>query len=97
MTSESSQVREKKAGTLVRVLAVVSSHEGRAGEIAAQFAKQGELVETAWYASSERLVTDTAASRFEAVILFPSTDTTGDTDEAALRGALPGTPVYRVS
>ncbi len=80
-----------------RVLAVVAEQAGRAGEMSAQFAKQGEEVDAVWYASSERLLAETGRPRFEAVILFPSEDRAAtDADESALRSALADTPIYRV-
>lgn len=97
MRTEITQDRDAKAGTLHRMLAVVAPSNGQAGEIAMQFAKQGEVVEAVWYASSQRLLEDAGATRFEAVILFPSADeTVTDADETRLREAMSNTPIYRV-
>jgi hypothetical protein len=80
-----------------RVLAVIAERAEQAAEIAAQFARQGEVVETVWYPDSHRLLTEVEKPRFEAVILFPSHDEAEtDADESLLRATLTGTPLYRV-
>jgi hypothetical protein len=89
---------ERAGDDLRRVLAVIAEHEEQATEIAAQFAKQGEVVETVWYPDSRRLLAETGTPRFEAVILFSLIDeATTDADEAAVRSAFAGTPLYRVA
>ncbi len=85
------------AGVSRRVLAVIAGNEAQAGEIATQFAKQGEEVEAVWYPGSKQLLAEKGTPRFEAVILFPLlSEAATDADEIALRSALSGTPLYRV-
>ncbi|MDF3058652.1 MAG: hypothetical protein K0R17_2867 [Rariglobus sp.] len=84
-------------GGLRRVLAVIAGREEQAAEIAAQFAKQGEVVEAVWYSDSRQLLAENETRRFEAVILFQSGDEAAtDADESALRSAMTDTPLYRV-
>lgn len=80
-----------------RVLAVIAEHAEQAEQIAAQFAEQGELVEAVWYPDSRRLLAEKETSRFQAVILFPTTDGAADANELAVRNALVGMPLYRVA
>jgi len=88
---------ENSAGELRRVLAVIAARSEQAEEISAQFAKQGELVETIWFPDSRQLLAEKGTPRFEAVILFTSEDEVAtDADESVLRDALIGTPLYRV-
>jgi len=81
-----------------RMLAVIAERSERANEIAEQFAKLGEAVETLWYADSRQLLAESLTSRFQAVILFASPDAAATAaDELALRDALTDTPLYLVA
>lgn len=80
-----------------RVVAVIAEREVSAREMAAQFAKQGEVVEAVWFADTRGLLAERPDGRFEAVVLFPAkTEADTDADERSLREALASTPIYRV-
>jgi hypothetical protein len=86
-----------EASVAERVLAVVAGQRERAKEVVACFQRQGERVNSVWYPSARELVATEQRPRFEAVILFASQDDAdADVDEAALRGAMRGTPFYRL-
>lgn len=80
-----------------RLLAVVAGQRERASEVAACFAQQGDRVRAVWYPDTRHLIEADTKQRFEAVILFaPADDAAGDAEEAAVRGAMRGTPLYRL-
>lgn len=80
-----------------RVLAVVAGEKARAHEVAACFAQQGDRVKAVWYPDTRHLIEADAKQDFEAVILFAASDEAeGDVEEAAVRVALRGTPLYRL-
>ena len=86
-----------EAGTDRRVLAVVAGQRERAQEVAACFAQQGDRVKAVWYSDTRHLLDERAGFDYEAVILFAPDDIAkGDAEEAAVRGALRGTPLYRL-
>ncbi len=89
---------ESAAAAERRMLAVVAGAPERANEVALQFAAQGEMIETRWYATSRELLNQAGRPHFEAVILFPGRDS-GATDkiEADLRVALADTPLFCVA
>lgn len=80
-----------------RVLAVVAGQRERAHEVAACFAQQGDRVSAVWYPDTRHFLSENQPLDYEAVILFsPEDPALGDADEAAVRGALRGTPLYRL-
>ena len=81
-----------------RLLAVVAPRAEQPAEINRQFSQLGEQVKVVWYLDSRQLLTAAEKSRFDAVIMFPSSDSSEtDATETALRGALADTPLYRIS
>lgn len=87
-----------ETGITHRMLAVVAGHSGRAREVAAQFAAQGDAVETIWYKDSHQLIADEPHSHFSAVILFAEHgESAAENEEAELRKAMTHTPVFRVA
>ncbi len=89
---------ESAAAAERRMLAVVAGAPERAGEVARQFAAQGEMIETRWYASPVELLAQAGRPRFEAVILFSERDAVlTEKTEADLRGALADTPLFCVA
>lgn len=86
-----------EAGTDSRVLAVVAGEKARAHEVAACFAQQGDRVNAVWYPDTRHLIEADVKLDYEAVILFAApNEAEGDVEEAAVRGALRGTPLYRL-
>ena len=80
-----------------RTLAVVAGLRECAHEVAACFAQQGDRVKAVWYPDTKRLIEAELSARFEAVILFVSSDdAVGDAEEAEVRGAFRETPLYRL-
>ncbi|HEY8932560.1 MAG TPA: hypothetical protein VIM44_04525 [Rariglobus sp.] len=81
-----------------RMLAVVAGRSERAREVAAQFAAEGDAVETIWYKDSHQLISDEPYPHFAAVILFAEHgDSAAENEEAQLRKAMTHTPVFRVA
>ena len=91
-------IHGSSVGFELRTLAVVSGHAERAGEVRAQFAAQGETVETRWYASPRDLLAQGDGGGFAAVILFDESDAPAtERDETELRGRFARTPLFRIA
>ena len=89
---------QSETGMAQRMLAVVSGRSERAQEVAAQFAAQGDAVETIWYKDSHQLLSDEPHPHFEAVILFAEHgEPAAENEEAELRKAMVAIPVFRVA
>ncbi|HSI08147.1 MAG: hypothetical protein ACAH89_13075 [Rariglobus sp.] len=89
---------ESQPGTLRKVFAVVSGSAEKARDVATQFATQGYVVETVWYATSRQLLTQAGHPDFAGVILFPNqSESATDSEEAELREAMADTPLFRVA